>query len=193
MPTNTRKPRVPIVDRDDVDDPELQEAFAHTDVVGTPPTKKLLAMAHNPELTKAFAAYWRRTAEEGLIEPEIKELGRIAIAQILECDTCATSRSSLVEVSEDEVQACTLPDFTHPDPRTEAALQYARTLVLDDGRDDECYAELAQHFSWSEIIELACFFCLVIGDVRMVKSFGLKPNTEKTTVSSLHGKEPQRE
>lgn len=177
MTPENEEPRVPIVDRETVDDPELQDAFAHTDVVGTPPTKKLLAMAHNPRLTQAFATYWRQTAEEGEVEPEIKELGRIAIAQILDCETCATSRSSLVTVSEEDVQACTLPDFTHPDPRTQAALQYARTLVLNDGRDDECYAELAKHYSWSEIVELACFFCLVIGDVRMVKSFGLKPNT----------------
>lgn len=176
MAKKNGKLRVPIVDRETVVDEELQTAFAHTDVVGTPPTRKLLAMAHNPELTKAFAAYWRRTAEEGEVEHEIKELGRIAIAQILDCETCATSRSALAEVSEDEIQACTLPDFTHPDPRTQAALQYARTLVLDDGRDAECYAELSKHYSWSEIIELACFFCLVIGDVRMVKSFGLQPN-----------------
>lgn len=168
------QPRIPIVDRVTVKDEDLQAALAHTDVVGTPPSRKLLAMAHNPELAKAFATYWRLTCEQGQVEHEIKELGRLTIAQLLDCDMCSNVRSSLAQgVSDEEVQACALPNFEHPDPRTQAALKYARTLVLDDGQDEVRYEELTQYFSWSEIIELAAFFCLVIGDIRMVKSFGL--------------------
>jgi len=38
--------------------------------------------------------------------------------------------------------SCALPNWEHPDPKTRAALHYARTLTLDDGRDREVYAEL---------------------------------------------------
>jgi hypothetical protein len=59
---------VPIVDRESIDDPELIPAFEHTDLVGTPPTRKLLAMAHAPEIAKGMAAYWRLTAESQRVE-----------------------------------------------------------------------------------------------------------------------------
>jgi len=51
-------------------------------------------------------------------------------------------------------------ELEHPDPKTRAALHYARTLTLDDGRDREVYAELKKFYSNSEIIELSAFFCL---------------------------------
>lgn len=168
------KLNIPIVDRESVDDPELIQAFKHTDLVGTPPTRKLLAMAHAPEIAKGMAAYWRLTAESGRVDLSIKELGRLTIAQLLGCPVCSGARSSVAPVDEEDVIACTAPTFDHPDPATRAALRFARTLVRDDGDDDARYEELAKQFDWAQIIELAAFFCLVIGDVRMVKSFGLE-------------------
>jgi alkylhydroperoxidase family enzyme len=165
---------IPIVDRATVDDPELIAALEHTDVVGTPPSTKLLAMAHAPELAKGMAAYWRLTAESGSVDPAIKELGRLTIAQLMGCPVCSNARSNLAPVDEGDVTACTMPAFNHPDPPTGAALRYARTLVLEDRDDAEAYEELAEHFTWAQIIELSAFFCLVVGDVRMVKSFGLE-------------------
>jgi alkylhydroperoxidase family enzyme len=87
---------------------------------------------------------------------------------------CSSARSAAAPVAEEDVRACARPDFDHPDPPTRAALRFARTLVLDDGEDAARYAELQEHFSWAQIIELVSFFCLVLGDVRMVKSFGLE-------------------
>lgn len=170
-----KEPNVPIMDRTEVEEPALHEALDHVDTVGTPPPEKLLAMAHAPAIASAFAQYWRTVAEDGRVEREIKELGRLAIAQLLGCDVCSRAQATDVErLDEETLAVCTLPDFDHPDPRTGSALRYARTLVLDDGRDAERYAELRQHYDWAEIIELASFFCLVVGDVRMVKSFGLE-------------------
>jgi alkylhydroperoxidase family enzyme len=168
------KANVPIVDRAGIEDSELLAQLAHSDAVGTPPATKLLAMAHAPELAKGMASYWRLTAESGSVDPSIKELGRLTIAQLLGCPVCSSARSAAASVDEFDVQACAMPDFEHPDPPTRTALHFARTLVLDDGDYAACYSELAEHFSWPEIIELAAFFCLVVGDVRMVKSFGLE-------------------
>jgi alkylhydroperoxidase family enzyme len=166
------EPNVPIVDRDTLTDPELLKALEHTDVVKTPPTQKLLAMAHAPEIAKGMAEYWRLTAESGSVDPSIKELGRLAIAQLLGCPVCSNARSTLVPVDEDVV--CTLPAFDHPDPATRAALQFARALVRDEEDFAARYQGLAELFNWAQIVELAAFFCLVIGDVKMVKSFGME-------------------
>lgn len=171
----SEQPNVPIVDRDAIDHPDLLAAMAHTDRVRTPPTLKLQAMAHAPEIAAGFARYWRTVAEGGRVGGRIKELGRLTIAQLLGCAVCSSSRSAVVtDLDEDDVAACALPDLDHPDPRTRAAVRFARTLVLDDGHDAARYAELAEVFDWDEIIELVSFLCLVLGDVRMVKSFGLE-------------------
>jgi alkylhydroperoxidase family enzyme len=56
-------------------------------------------------------------------------------------------------------------------------LHYARTLTLDDGRDEEVYAELRGHYTPSEIIEIAAFCCLTMGGNRMAKSWGIEQHS----------------
>ena len=91
------------------------------------------------------------------------------------CEFCARQISPLAEIPEAVKASCALPGWEHDDPRTRAALHYARTLTLDDGRDEEVYAELEQHFSPAEIVELAAFFCLTAGGNRMAKSWAIEP------------------
>ncbi len=80
-------------------------------------------------------------------------------------------------ITDEERTSCALPDWEHPDPKTRAALHYARTLTLDDGRDEEVCAELGEHYTPAEIIELSAFFCLTAGGNRMAKSWGIEPHT----------------
>jgi alkylhydroperoxidase family enzyme len=134
-------------------------------------------MGNNPEVATAFAAYWDLLHRGGSVPHEIKELGRLQIAQMIGCEFCARQTSPLAEsITDEERRSCALPDWEHPDPRTRAALHYARTLTLDDGRDDEVYAELREHYTPAEIVELSAFFCLTMGGNRMAKSWGIEPH-----------------
>ena len=91
-------------------------------------------MGHNPEVAKAFAGYWDMLHRGGLVPHEIKELARIQIAQMIGCEFCARQTSPLAaSITEEEKMSCALPEWEHPDPKTRAALHYARTLTLDDG------------------------------------------------------------
>jgi alkylhydroperoxidase family enzyme len=107
------------------------------------------------------------------------------------CEFCARQTSPLAEsITDEEKQSCALPDWEHPDPRTRAALHYARTLTLDDGRDDEVYAELREHYTPAEIVELSAFFCLTMGGNRMAKSWGIEPHVGGVipeAAMSVHG------
>ena len=78
--------------------------------------------------------------------------------------------------------SCALPNWEHPDPPTRAALHYARTLTLDDGRDAEVYEELKNYFSLSEIIELSAFFMLTMGGNRMAKSWSIEPHGDGSAI-----------
>jgi alkylhydroperoxidase family enzyme len=152
--------------------------------------------AKNPDVAKEFARYWDMLHRGGTVPHEIKELARIQIAQIVGCEFCARQTSPLASsITEEEKRSCALPNWEHPDPKTRAALHYARTLTLDDGRDKEVYAELKKFYSNAEIIELSAFFCLTAGGNRMAKSWSIEAHGEVPAIPSgamsIHGNAEQ--
>lgn len=177
MGTETYVAHVPQIDEAAVGDGELAEVIERAAVTKSPPPQWYRTMGQNPEVAKAFASYWDLLHRGGSVPHEIKELARIQIAQMIGCEFCARQTSPLAEIDEDTKAACALPDWEHPDPRTRAALHYARTLTLDDGRDEEVYEELKEHYTLAEIVELSAFFCLTMGGNRMAKSWGIEPHT----------------
>ncbi len=183
-------PNIPALRDDEIHDEDLRAVIDGATVTKSPPPSWYRTMGHNPEVAVAFAGYWNLLHRAGLVEHEIKELARLQIAQMIGCEFCARQISPLAEISEDLKVACARPDWEHPDPRTRAALHYARTLTLDDGRDNEVYAELREHFSSAEIVELAAFFCLTAGGNRMAKSWAIEPHVGDVIpegVMSIHG------
>jgi alkylhydroperoxidase family enzyme len=127
--------------------------------------------------------YWDLLHRGGTVAHDIKELCRIQIAQMVGCEFCASQKSpSASSITDEAVQNCALPDWEHSDPKTRAALHYARTLTLDDGRDAEVYSELRQHYSASEIVELSAFFCLTMGGNRMAKSWAIEPHGDVSAI-----------
>ena len=164
MSVLTHAPNIPQVADEDVHDGELREVIRKAAVTKSPPQAWYRTMGHNPEVANAFASYWNYLHRSGSVPHEIKELARIQIAQMIGCEFCARQTSPLAaSITEEEKTSCALPNWEHPDPKTRAALHYARTLTLDDGRDKEVYEELKKYYSNAEIIELAAFFCLTAG------------------------------
>lgn len=175
MATGTHIASVPQIDESEAA-PELAQVIDGARVTKSPPPQWYRTMGQNPEVAIAFAEYWDLLHRGGRVEHEIKELGRLQIAQMIGCEFCARQISPLALIDEETKISCALPHWEHPDPRTRAALHYARTLVLDDGRDEEVYEELKEHYTLAEIVELAAFFMLTMGGNRMAKSWGIEPH-----------------
>jgi alkylhydroperoxidase family enzyme len=193
MSALTHAPNVPQI-TDDSADPGLHDVIERAKVTKSPPPAWYRTMGQNPEVAKTFAAYWDMLHRGGTVPHEIKELARIQIAQIVGCEFCARQTSPLASsITEEEKRSCALPNWEHPDPKTRAALHYARTLTLDDGRDKEVYAELKKFYSNAEIIELSAFFCLTAGGNRMAKSWSIEAHGEVPAIPkgamSIHGEE----
>jgi len=191
MPVSTHVPNVPQIANDEATDPGLREVIDRARVK-SPPQAWYRTMGNNPEVAKAFAGYWDMLHRSGTVPHEIKELARIQIAQMVGCEFCARQTSPLAaSITEEQKMSCALPNWEHPDPKTRAALHYARTLTLDDGRDAEVYAELKKFYSYAEIIELSAFFCLTAGGNRMAKSWNIEPHGEVPAIPenamSIHG------
>jgi alkylhydroperoxidase family enzyme len=192
MPATTHEPNVPQIANDDAVDPGLRQVIERAKVTKSPPPAWYRTMGQNPEVAKAFAGYWDMLHRGGTVPHEIKELARIQIAQMVGCEFCARQTSPLAaSITEEQKLSCALPNWEHPDPKTRAALHYARTLTLDDGRDAEVYAELKKFYSYAEIIELSAFFCLTAGGNRMAKSWSIEPHGEAPAIPenamSIHG------
>jgi alkylhydroperoxidase family enzyme len=192
MPVTTHVPHVPQVTDNDVTDAGLRQVIDRAKETKCPPPAWYRTMGHNPEVAKAFAGYWDMLHRGGTVPHEIKELARIQIAQMVGCEFCARQTSPLAaSITEEQKMSCALPNWEHPDPKTRAALHYARTLTLDDGRDREVYAELKKFYSNAEIIELSAFFCLTAGGNRMAKSWSIEPHGEVSSLPegamSIHG------
>jgi alkylhydroperoxidase family enzyme len=193
MSTLTHVPNVPQI-KDETADPGLHDVIERAKVTKSPPPQWYRTMGQNPEVAKEFAKYWDMLHRGGTVPHEIKELARIQIAQIIGCEFCARQISPLApSITEEEKRSCALPNWEHPDPKTRAALHYARTLTLDDGRDKEVYADLKKFYSNAEIIELSAFFCLTAGGNRMAKSWSIEAHGEVPAIPaaamSIHGNE----
>jgi alkylhydroperoxidase family enzyme len=191
MAVETHVPNVAQLRDDEITDPGLREVIDRAAVTKSPPPSWYRTMGHNSEVARAFASYWDLLHRGGSVPHSIKELARLQIAQIIGCEFCARQTSPLADVTEEERVSCALPNWEHPDPKTRAALHYARTLTLDDGRDAEVYEELKQHYTNAEIIELAAFFCLTMGGNRMAKSWAIEPHGAVSAIPegamSVHG------
>jgi alkylhydroperoxidase family enzyme len=182
--------RLNQIERDEITHPGLLEVVENAERSKAPPAAWYLTMGNNPEVAAAFARYWETVFRSGTVEHEIKEICRIQIAQMIGCEFCARQRSPRAEsITDDEIHSCALPDWEHPDPKTRAALHYARTITLDDGRDDEVYAQVREHYTDAEIVEMGAFFTLTGGGNRLAHSWGVEAGGEATIpdgVMSIH-------
>jgi alkylhydroperoxidase family enzyme len=126
--------------------------------------------------------FWDETHRGGRVEHTIKELVRTAIAQLLGCQFWADQRSVMAldhGLEENDAQACALPEFDHPDPRTAATLRFACALVLESSGDDGSafdviYADLRSVFGDAEIVALGCA-AIAIGGVKLSRSPRIEP------------------
>lgn len=198
MNASTHVPNVPQVVEAEVTDPGLRDVIDRSKVTKSPPPQWYRTMGQNPEVAKEFARYWDMLHRGGTVPHDIKELARIQIAQMIGCEFCARQTSPLASsITEEQKMSCALPNWEHPDAKTRAALHFARTLTLDDGRDGEVYAELKKFYSNAEIIELSAFFCLTAGGNRMAKSWSIEPHGEVLAIPgaamSIHGGERAEE
>jgi AhpD family alkylhydroperoxidase len=172
---------MPRVDVATLGDAELDRIIENARRWSTPKPAWYETLAASPPIAKAFANYWDVAFRAGRVEHRIKELMRLAIAQLLGCSFCAIQRSTkAIEggLAEEEIEACTLADFNHPDGRTRAALRLARELALDNAsrdqsRFDAVYRELHEVFDDEEIMELAGICVLFIGGTHVARSLGI--------------------
>lgn len=132
-------------------------------------TLPLQVWAHRPGVAQAWLATLDQLHNHGILDARLRELVRLRIASFTTCRVCQTARKSS-EVNEADV-ACLASDDARFSLPERAALHYAELFASDPLSIDEAvFAELAQHFSTPEVVELNMFCALMLAGGRMTQA-----------------------
>jgi len=103
---------------------------------------------------------------DSLLEERLRELLRLKIASITNCQACQVARKS-DQVSEQDI-ACLASDSELFSPAEQVALRFAELFAGDYMTiGDEHYAQLAQYFTSAQVVELNMYCALMLAGGRM--------------------------
>lgn len=132
-------------------------------------TLPIQVWAHRPALAQAWLATLDQMHNHGILDARLRELVRLRISAFTTCRACQVARKS-GEVSETDI-ACLSSDDARFSPSERAALRYAELFASDPlAIDDTVFAELGQHFSTPEVVELNMFCALMLAGGRMTQA-----------------------
>jgi len=132
----------------------------------------LRIMAHAPELAKALVAFGGTLWRSHTLPRRLLELVRLRIAFHNQCRSCMAIRyQSAVDDGLTEGMVCSL-EKPHEAPDLSAAEKVAIAYADLSANDhfsigDETFAELRQHYTEAEIVELGMFIAYFIGYGRL--------------------------
>lgn len=145
--------------------PQLKERFEHyRETRGFIPNS-ILTMQRRPAIAEAFMALNKAVLYEGTVSEELKMLVSLIASQAAGCRYCQAhmaNLSSIYEASADKIAAVwDWQDSTLFTDAERAALDYAfKASIIPNQVDDATFAELARHFSDSEIVEITASVAL---------------------------------
>jgi alkylhydroperoxidase family enzyme len=159
-------------------DNEMMVIMERCAAEGTPRPESSAVRAHSPGAFWAFADAWDKLFRHGVVDHAIKELCRVYVSRSVKCEYCGNQRSDVAResgVSEGKLDA--LMNFETSgvySPRDRAALSYAEAITWRLDPDDEFWRRLHEHFSEEELVELACFISLTMGQQSWIRLLNIE-------------------
>jgi alkylhydroperoxidase family enzyme len=140
---------------------------------GTPRPESSAVRGHSRAAFWAFANSWGSLFRGGVVEHSLKELCRVYVSRSVKCEYCGNQRSTeaqnagLSEGALDEL--LNFESSTTYDERQKAALAYAEAITWRLNPDDAFWDRLHANFSEEELVELACFISLTMGQQSWIR------------------------
>ncbi|MDE3081806.1 MAG: carboxymuconolactone decarboxylase family protein [Acidobacteriota bacterium] len=140
---------------------------------GTPRPESSAVRAHSRAAFWAFANSWSSLFRGGVVEHSLKELCRVYVSRSVKCEYCGNQRSTaaqsagLSEGAMDELLNFETAGIY--DERQKAALAYAEAITWRLSPDDAFWDRLHANFSEEELVELACFISLTMGQQSWIR------------------------
>lgn len=152
-------------------DPELR-AMLNADHKSERELRPTSVRAHHPELAKAYIRFTAAMKQSAVLSARLRELLRLRIAFHNQCRSCMAMRyADAVEDGVTEDLVCSLekpheaPDLSASD---RLALRYADLMATNHlAIGDAMYAQLKEHFSEKELVELGSWCAICVGFGRL--------------------------
>ncbi len=154
-------------------DDAMMDVMRQCALEGTPRPESSAVRAHSPGAFWAFADAWDKLFRHGVVDHALKELCRVYVSRSVKCEYCGNQRSPAAQaagMSEGKLDA--LMNFETSgvySERERAALAYAEAITWRLDPDDAFWARLHANFSEEELVELACFIALTMGQQSWIR------------------------
>lgn len=170
--------RIPLMDPEQLSGP-LREIHDTAETWSVEHTAR--AFGHHPALLEQYLAFfWPMHTNEGsdaaVLDPRLKELVRLRIAELNGCAACAAHRYQEASVvGESDATAALGGEAAAFSEREQVAIAFAERMALDHHSIDDAYmAGLRRHFSEAEVLELGMMIGLYIGFGRLLAALQLE-------------------
>jgi AhpD family alkylhydroperoxidase len=157
---------------------EARDLLRNAESAGSPDPRVLRILFRSP-MGLAWYRYWLALSNEGELPRELKELCRVKIAFDHTCGYCGTVRSTAAQeagLTEEKIQEVwDFENSTVLSEREKLALRFADYLKHDLSKadDDAFFAQLREHFSASEIVELGLWCAENVGAGSFVRTLNI--------------------
>lgn len=157
---------------------DVRTLLRNAETAGSPDPRVLRILFKSP-IGVAWYRYWLASSNDGQLPKDLKELCRVKIAFDHECGYCGTVRSAAAKaagLTEDKIQEVWRYESSPIlSTREKLALRFADHLKHDIAKadDDAFYAELKQHFSDAEIVELGLWCAENVGAGSFVRTLNI--------------------
>lgn len=143
-------------------EPDLARAIKQSHASGVlSSTEPLQVWAHRPDTASHWLAALDSFYKDSLLDERLRELVRLKIASVTQCDTCQLARKSDT-VSDDDI-ACMSIEHSAFAEDVKAALHFAELFASDHAAiGDAEFSALRAHFSEAAVIELNLFCGLML-------------------------------
>ena len=172
-------PRIPPLPPEN-EPPELRAVFDQLRATrGRVPTM-YRTLAHQPEILAAHRAYFHAALDTGSLSRAFKE--KVAFKVALDCGSAyssASHRSYALRhgVTEAELDAIARSEYAELEDHERAALQFADEIIAGRTLGEPTFRAVADHFSTSEIVELAALVGIMELASTLGAIFDLGPDT----------------
>lgn len=154
-------------------DAEMMRVMERCASEGTPRPESSAIRAHSQVAFWAFDQAWEKLFRGGVVDHSLKELCRVYVSRSVKCEYCGNQRSEAAKVSNlSEGKLDDLMNFETSQSYSEcerAALAYSEAITWRLEPDDQFWERLHSHFTDEELVELACFVALTMGQQSWIR------------------------
>ena len=178
--------RLPLVPDDELTD-FFRERVARDRADGRDASLNAV-MAHNSRLFERYFSFYNPAHEEGILDTRIKEIARLQIARLNNCQACLNARYETAKeqgLDEERIAQLDRPAADRQlDERERLAVEFADRLAYDHQRiDQEFVDQLLTVFDSAEILELGMMIGQYIGFGRLLVAMGISDHSNEVFAS----------